>query len=71
MTATDVFEKILLTVSIFFEGKLSGLGEFYMGFSKRCLERNPRVLDQRETIPGLGGLQEFFCLVNNVVFLGD
>ena len=69
--AYGVFNKICLPVAGLFGGKLSGLGEFLMGFAKIYFERNPRFLDRRQIIPGLDRLSEFTCLVENVICLGD
>ena len=69
--AHDIFYDICLPLSSFFEGKLSGLVEFYMGLSKLSLECDPRFLDRSETIPGLDGITKFYGRVKDVVDLGD
>ena len=69
--ACDIFDKIRLTSSSFFEGQLSSLGEFLIGFTKNCFEHDPCFIGRRETIPVLDGLLEFFYLVKNGVCLGD
>ena len=69
--AYDLFNKIFLPVAILFEGQLSGISEFLMGFVKFCFECNPIFLDRRKTIPLLDRLSEFSCLVEDVIRLGD
>ena len=63
----DVFNKIRFPVYNLFEGQLYSLGEFLMGLAKMCFERDPIFMYWREKIPGIDGLSEFSCLVNNVV----
>ena len=67
----DVFRDICLPVAGLFEGKFSGLGELFMGFTKMCSKRNPRFLNRRKKIPGLDRLLVFYCLVKDVICLGD
>ena len=46
----DVFNEVCLSVSGFFEGKLSGLGELLMELLKIGFECNPYFLDRRKAI---------------------